>query len=95
MATKTIKARAFMRGTGTHITDQSKVSKADYWTMPVSVMDADIFEDLLSKAGVKVEFMGLSDTKKAHIGYREGYAEHYGLTFDNNDEVGLLLELPA
>ena len=95
MATKTIKVRSHMKGEDGPITDQSKVSKAYYWMVPVSVMDSDVFADALAKANVKIEYMGLTKTKKAHIAYREGYAEHYGLTFDNDDEVGLVLELPA
>ena len=93
MATKTIVARAYMRGSKDPITDQDKGLTADYWTMPVSVMDADVFADALTKANVKVEFMGKSKLGKAHVAYREGYREHYGL--DNDNTVGLPLQIPA
>ena len=94
MATKTIVARAFMRGNTEPITDSKKVASADMWTMPKSIMDKDVFADCLSKADVKVEFIGSSKTTGlAWVAYREGYSEHYGL--DNEDNVGLSLTIPA
>ena len=94
MATKTVVARAFMRGSKDPITDSDKVLKADMWTMPKSIMDKDVFADCLSKADVKVEFIGSSKNKGlAWVAYRKGYSEHYGL--DTEDNVGLSLTIPA
>ena len=83
---KPVTCRAWMRGDDEHISDQSLVSKADYISIPQSVMDQDIFQARLTKANFKFEEIKPSKSGLAWNAYRVGYREDY-----LQEEVGLTI----
>ena len=76
---KPITCLGWMRGSDEPIQDQSLVAKADYISVPQSVMDKDIFQDRLDKSDFNYEAIYPSKSGKAWNAFRVDYAKDYGL----------------